>query len=183
MDSIPREMSVNHDGQPNSRQPLIFSEIEELRRAGYNQTEIAKLHGVTRQAVSWQKRTYGGAETPRQVVNASWPWETTHAHSCTKTFQNLRSHGEFMLTGGRGMSEDKRSRLEAWWRKMRRENLVLEFDPNLPPEKGVSSVGGFAYRPRQVSDGSLLIRVNELTTLTERGRAIWCWPSEDAPEG
>lgn len=83
-----------------------------------------------------------------------------------------------MVAGGRGMSEDKLSRLEAWWRKMRCKNLVLEFDPNLPPEKGVSSVGGFAYRLRMAADGNLLIRVNEFTNLTDHARKLWCWPEE-----
>lgn len=41
---------------------LVFGEIEELRRKGFNQTEIANLHGVSRQAVSWHKTTYGGTE-------------------------------------------------------------------------------------------------------------------------
>lgn len=172
------EEFIDGETTANNRRPLVFGEIEQLRRIGYNQAEIARLHGVTRQAVSWQKQTYGGLDTPRQVVNKSWPWETSHAHSRTKTYQNLRSHGEFMLTGGRGMSEDKRQRLEAWWRKLRRENVVLEFDPNLPPETGVSSVGGFAYRPRLVADGDLLIRINEFTNLTEHGKTLWCWPPE-----
>lgn len=167
---------MSDNAAANSRRPLIFSEIEELRRKGLNQSQIAAMYGVSRQAVSWQKKTYGGLDTTRQVVDKSWPWETTHSHSRTKTFQNLRSHGEFMMTGGRAMSDDKWQRLEAWWRKLSRENVVLEFDPNLPPEKGVSSVGGFAYRPRQMTDGDLLIRVNEFTNLTEHGRTIWCWP-------
>ena len=44
----------------DGRRPLTFSVIEALRQNGYNQTEIANMHGVSRQAVSWHKIEYGG---------------------------------------------------------------------------------------------------------------------------
>jgi hypothetical protein len=159
-----------------SKAPLIFSTIEELRRKGYNQSEIAEMHGVTRQAVSWQKLNYGGRLTPRQIVNKAWPWKTTDLHGKSKAFQRLRDHGEYMATGGRGMNEDKMTRLRAWWKKLRDENLVLEFDPKIPPIKGVSPHGGFAYRQRVKADHDLLIRLNEHTNITEEGMMIWRFP-------
>lgn len=157
---------------------LSTGEIETLKAQGYNQTQIAKMFGVSRQAVSWHLKTYGGRLTPRQVANESWPWDTTSAHGKAKPYQRLRDHGEFMATGGRGMSEDKLKRLRSWWHKLREENLVVEFDPNLPPVPGVSPRGGFAYRQRVSDDDELLIRVNEYTRLTEEGKMIWCWPSD-----
>lgn len=164
----------------SSRKPLIFSEIEALRKQGYSQSEIAEMHGVSRQAVSWQKKTYGGYLTYRQVVDKSWPWKTTNLHSKSKIYQRLRDHGEYMLTQGSGMSEDKLDRLQSWWRKLRNDDLVVEFDPALPPLRGVSPYGGFAFRQRVPEDLDLLIRVNEHTTLTEGGRRIWCWPTDPA---
>lgn len=161
------------------RAPLVFSVIEELRRKGYNQTEIAEMHGVSRQAVSWHKKTYGGALTLRQIVDEAWPWVTNNDHSRAKPYQRLRDHGEFMATGGKKMSEDKISRLRSWWRYLRDNNVVLEFDPDIPPEAGISPNGGFAYRERGKADGDLLIRVNEHTFLTKQGKTIWCWPSEE----
>jgi hypothetical protein len=160
------------------RRPLIFSEIEELRRQGLNQSQIAELYGVSRQAVSWQKKTYGGNMTTRQAVNEAWPWRTTNLHSKSKTYQRLRDHGEFMMTAGDGMSADKLQRLASWWRKLRTQEVVIEFNPDLPVEQCVSSHGGFAYRTRQPGDNGLLIRVNEFTNLTEQGKTIWCWPSD-----
>lgn len=157
------------------RQPLVFSVIEDLRRRGYNQTEIADMHGVSRQAVSWHKVTYGGQLTPRQMVNKAWPWKTTNLHGKSKVYQRLRDHGEYTATRGLGMSEDKIKRLESWWRKLRDENIVVEFDPNLPPEKGLSPYGGFAYRERIPEDGDLIIRMNEFTNLSEDGAKIWRW--------
>lgn len=164
----------------SSRKPLIFSEIEALRKQGHSQSEIAEMHGVSRQAVSWQKKTYGGYLTYRQVVNKSWPWKTTNLHSKSKIYQRLRDHGEYMLTQGSGMSEDKLDRLQSWWRKLRNDDLVVEFDPALPPLRGVGPHGGFALRQRVPEDLDLLIRVNEHTTLTEGGRRIWCWPTDSA---
>ncbi|WP_231748648.1 hypothetical protein [Mycobacterium sp. M26] len=165
-----------------SRIPLIFSEIEALRKQGDNQSEIAEMHGVSRQAVSWHKQTYGGYLTYRQVVNKAWPWKTTNLHGKSKVYQRLRDHGKYMLTQGSGMSEDKLTRLRSWWRKLRNDdhNLVVEFDPALPPLRGVSPHGGFALRQRAPEDLDLLILVNENTTLTEGGRRIWCWPTDSA---
>jgi hypothetical protein len=91
---------------------------------------------------------------------------------------SLRDHGEFMTTGGRGMSNDKLDRLRSWWRMLREGNLVLEFAPDIPPNPGVSPHGGFAYRERVSANNDLLIRVNEHTRLTEEGIAVWCWPTD-----
>lgn len=162
-----------------TRSPLIFSVVEELRRKGYNQTEIAEMHGVSRQAVSWHKVQYGGELTTRQIVQRAWPWKTNNLHSKAKGYQRLRDHGEFMATGGKGMNRDKLGRLLGWWVKLRDENVVLEFDPSFPPLAGVCPHGGFRYVPREDSDGDLLIRVNEHTDLSEQGEMIWCWPPDE----
>ena len=76
------------------------------------------------------------------------------------------------------MSENKLKRLRSWWRKLYDDNVVLEFDPNLPPVPGVAPNGGFRYVKRRKSDGDLLIRVNKHTVLTEEGELIWCWPPD-----
>lgn len=161
------------------RSPLVFSVIEELRKKGYNQSEIAEMHGVTRQAVSWQKQVYGGFLTPRQRVKEAWPWQTTVLHGKASCYQRLRDHGEYMATGGKDMSYNKLSRLRGWYKKLRDENVVLEFDPDLPPEPGLSPYGGFRYVKRRKSDGDLLIRVNKHTSLSEEGKLIWRFPPRD----
>lgn len=161
------------------RVPLTLSVIEELRRKGYNQSEIAEMHGVSRQAVSWHKVEYGGTLTPRQIVNKAWPWKTTNWHGKSKAYQSLRDLGEFAATGGNGMSEEKLYRLRVWLRFMREHDYVLEFDPALPVKPGVSPYGGFAYRKRRKQDGDLLIRVNEHTNLSEEGKMIWRYPPSE----
>jgi hypothetical protein len=84
-----------------------------------------------------------------------------------------------MATNGVGMSDDKLSRLRAFYDKLRDENLVVEFDPEIPPDPGVSNQGGWAFRKRGKADGDLLIRVNEYTHLTEEGKTIWGFPPRD----
>lgn len=106
------------------RKALIFSQIEELRRRGLNQTEIADMHGVSRQAVSQQKIKYGGVKTTRQIVNEAWPWTTTGLHGKSAAYQRLRDHGEFIVSGGREMSEYKLGRHAAWLKMMRRNDYV-----------------------------------------------------------
>jgi hypothetical protein len=74
------------------------------------------------------------------------------------------------------MSADKRKRLAAFHNRLHDGHLVVEFDPDIPPEPGVSNKGGFALRPRLPKDGDLMIRVNEHTTLTDEGREVWALP-------
>jgi hypothetical protein len=91
----------------------------------------------------------------------------------------MRDHGEYAATGGKGMSKDKLDRLRSFYRKLRTENLVLEFDPSIEPIPGVSSRGGFAFRERTEADGDLLIRVNGHTFMTDEARMIWRLPLVD----
>ncbi|UJD20912.1 immunity repressor [Mycobacterium phage Zimmer] len=164
--------------RPKTRTPLIPSVIEDLKRKGYNQSEIAEMHGVTRQAVSWQKQTYGGSVTTRQIVNKAWPFKTTNLHGKSKPYQRLRDHGEYMRKlSFRDMSDEKTRNLKKWWKKLRDENVVLEFDPDIPPQPGLAG-GGFRYVPRRIEDENLIIRVNEHCNLTDEGELIWCWPPD-----
>ncbi len=141
------------------------------------------MHGVSRQAVSWHKTTYGGQQSTRQIVNQAWPWETTSSHSKSAAYQRLRDHGEFIATGGRDMSDFKRGRHTAWLKMMRENDFVLEFDPNIPPTPRIAPGGGFAYRRRdpRIDGFELLIRVNEFTNLTPEGRRLWSYAPGTSP--
>src|SRR5699024_1569066 len=139
-------------------------------------TEIAEMFGVTRQYVSWIKHTYGGRLTPREMALKHFPFDVPTELGNTSPFKRLRDHGEYMATGGVGMSDDKLARLRSFYRRLREENLVIEFDPELPPVDGVSNKGGWAYRRRRKSDEDLLVRRNKHTKITEEGRMIWRFP-------
>lgn len=153
--------------------------IEALKNQGMSQREIADLFGISEQAVSYHKYAYNGSRTPREIVLQHFPWSVPAPMAHSSPYHRLRDHGEYMATAGKGMSDDKLRRLRSFYRKLRNDNVVLEFDPAIPPIPGVSNKGGFAYRPRVDSDGELLIRVNTHTTLTDEGRLIWCWPPKE----
>ena len=65
-----KEMGRDLQQVPKPTEALSLAAIEDLRKKGYNQTEIAKMYGVSRQAVSWHKKTYGGFLTTRQIVDS-----------------------------------------------------------------------------------------------------------------
>lgn len=155
---------------------LSLGVIEDLKRKGFNQSEIAEMFDKTRQAVSWHKVTYHGYRSPREVVMDSWPLQVPRSMGQTSPFRRLRDHGEYVATGGFGMPEDKLQRLRSWYKRM--ETHVLEFDPSIPPEDGVSVFGGWAYRSRLPEDGDLLLRDNEYCNLDHIGRSIWRMPPE-----
>lgn len=163
---------------PDKEKPeLSLAIIEELKRKGFNQTQIAEMFGVTRQAVSWHKRTYNGTLSPREVVMENFPWVVSSQQTQCSAYRRLRDHGEYMATGGVGMKFDRIQRLKGFYKRMR--DQVLEFDPDLPPVKGFAAHGGFALRPRTPQDEDLLIRVNKYATLSDEGRMIWRLPEQD----
>lgn len=159
----------------DAKPELTIAVIEDLKRQGYSQTAIAEMFGVTRQAVSWHKQTYNGSRTPREEALKHFPWVVRVPQTQASPYRYMRDHAEYMATGGKGMSIYKIRRLQTFYRKLD-EGLVVEFDPDIPPEPGVASTGGWAYRKRQTSDGDLIIRVNEHTTLTDEGKLLWRMP-------
>lgn len=155
---------------------LSPSVIDRLKNRGLSQSEIARMYNVTRQYISWIKYYHGGRLTPREIVLQHFPFVVPAELTQTSPYRRLRDHGEYVATGGVGMSEDKLSRLRAFYTKLRDENLVVEYDREIPPLSGVSNKGGWAFRKREPSDEDLLIRVNEFTELTEDGNEIWRFP-------
>jgi hypothetical protein len=163
-----------------SKPELSLSVIEDLKSKGYSQAEIARMFGVSRQAITWWKYTYNGTLTPREIALQNFPWTgVSKKHGETSVYRRLRDHGEYMATGGVGMSYEKLQRLRKFYRDLRDMNVVIEYDPELPPQPGFAINGGFALRPRRKSDKDLLIRVNKHTTLTEEGAMIWVFPPTD----
>ena len=77
------------------------------------------------------------------------------------------------------MDQIKLQRLRSFYQRLRDENIVVEFDPEIPPIEGVSVAGGFAYRTRRKSDVDLLVRKNDHTFLTKEGLMIWRFPPVD----
>lgn len=163
--------------------PLSLAVIEDLKRQGLNETQIADIYGVTKQAINYWVQTYNGKLTPRQLVRKEFPYKVPSEYAQASPHRRLRDHGEFRALGyKRAMNEmtaDQLNRLRSFYRKLREENLVVEFDPAIPPIPGVSTKGGWAFRGRVSGDGDLLIRENEFSFLTEDGRSIWRFPPRE----
>lgn len=171
-----------------ARNPAISAEeIEAYKRRinpktgkRYTQNDIAAETGLSRQRISQIKlagRRY--TMTARERVLQHYPWKTGERFHEASPNRRMRDHAEYMASdNGKGMSPEKLQRLVWFYQRLKRDNVVVEFDPTLPPEPGVSSVGGFAYRPRRKSDGDLIIRVNQYTTLTDEGEDLWRFPEE-----
>lgn len=159
---------------------LALYVIEGMKRRGWSQSRIAEHFGVSRQAISYYVRKYGGMRTARQILlEDHYPFNVpAEFHNATQN-RRLRDHGEYFATRGKDMDPEKLRRLRTWYQMLRDEDLIVEFDPNLPPEPGISSVGGFTYRRRTPEDGDLLIRINEHTNITEKGMKIWRFPKRE----
>ena len=153
--------------------------IRQLRNKGLNDSEIAGVVGKTRAAVSWHVRKHGMEVPRRKYLEEHFPFQVPAEQAQQAPYRNLRTHAEWYRTNGKGMSEVDLKRLRAFYTKLRDGNLVVEYDPNLPPVPGEANRGGFAYRKRLKRDRGLMIRVNEYTRLTEQGWDIWRLPVID----
>lgn len=148
----------------SERPELTLAIIEGLKAKGLSQSEIARMFGVTRQAVSYHVRKYGGTLTPRQKALESWPFIVPAKLCFTSAYRRLRDHAEYWATNGEGMSFEKLSKLRGFYKRL--ETQVVEYVPG----------EGFVYRERLESDGDLLIRVNQHTHLSDEGLKVWVMP-------
>ena len=62
---------------PKAAPELTPAVIESLKMKGYSQSDIARMYGVSRQAVSWHKRHYGGRLAQRDGATA-FPMVSPH---------------------------------------------------------------------------------------------------------
>ena len=120
------------------------------------------------------------AQTPREAARQTFPWAVP-AEQQGWTYRTLLDHCDYIATRGRGMEEWKLRRLQDFYDKLEQENLVVEYHPEIPANEAAEA-GGFAYRTREDSDGRLIIRVNDVTTLTDAGRIIWRMPPSKPEE-
>ncbi|GGM45217.1 hypothetical protein GCM10012275_15340 [Longimycelium tulufanense] len=160
-----------------NRSGLTPEKVAACMLRGDTQAKIARDHGVSPQYVSQLKQQVGDRlKTPREEALEHFPWRPVpRRFKNSHPLRMLRDHFEYMATGGRDFSDRRLRELASFYNYLEREDVVVEYDPEIPPHE-VDSVGGFAYRRRQGSDGDLLIRVNEYTNLTERGRRLLKFP-------
>ncbi len=116
--------------------------------------------------------------TPLGTVFSHYPWDVPVELDDVPNAM-MRDHAVYVATGGEEMPTEVLARLKAWYAMLWRDNVVLEFDPGIPPIDGVSTTGGWAYRPHEPSDRHLIIRVNQHTRMTPEGDSIWTFPPDD----
>lgn len=177
-----KEHRINlNQGERRARQPLISpADIDDLRRKGYNQSQIAEMYGCTRAYISWVKKTYGAAyEQPRAVARRNMPsWNLTAGQGRSSLYTWLGSHLEYMETAGHGMSQNKLYRLRLFYLRLERNGEIVEYDPEFGPSRSVGA-GGFRFLPRTSEDAPrMIIRQNAYTVLTDEGRVVWQIPHE-----
>lgn len=166
----------------DERPELTPAEIETLKAKvnphtgkNYTQADIAELYGVSKQYVSKVKHQITGfSQTPREVAMEAFPWIIGRPYDRAAVAQRLRDHAEYAATGGVGMSSLRLYRLRMFYQRLRRDDVVVEFHPSIPP--GETRYGGFAFRPRVKSDGDLIIRLNDLAKVNEATPIVWRMP-------
>lgn len=158
-------------------------EILDLKSKGFNQTEIARIIGVTKSAISWHLRNAG--VPPEKNLAAKLqdflPWEITGDMVNAAPYRCSLYHLEYRETGGREMSAEKLRKLRGFYKQLTDFGSVVRYDPKIPPRPG-QRFGGFEYVAREGTDEDLIIRVDEHTKIPADSRAVWrIPPKEDWP--
>lgn len=145
----------------------------------YNQADAAQYFKCSRQHITQTIKRYPTyfrfLDTARKKAMRQIPWEASTLQFETDIYRRIRDHAEYMATGGKGMPKWKLRRLWHFYNKIENENLVVEFDPSIPPNK-YSQNGGFAFRYREPWDDDLIIRVNDYTNIDPDGKWLWVIP-------
>lgn len=158
--------------------------IDELRRKGMTQNQVAKFFGVSRQAVSKMKHRYGNfTETPRERILRNYPFQHGGEHNQSVLFRRLKEHGLYIAGGAWALSKAQRRDLNRFYHRLRSQSLIVEYDPNTLPSPG-NKYGGYSLVPRTKDDNpNSLVRKNTHTTITEEAErfGFWNFPPEDPP--
>jgi hypothetical protein len=123
---------------------------------GWSDKRIAGEYGITVQAVSKRRTKLNLIRKPvaRQVsegLASRWTVYTTmgsDSHHNAYSMKRLREWLRWRL-GDDKLSQDQIRRAKTWEERLRREDVVLGYDPDTPD--------GWFYRPRKPSDGRLVI--------------------------
>lgn len=167
----------NTGGKKDKSSGLTPAMIEALKRQGYNQSEIGEMFGITRGRVSQIKyQATRFSRTARERAMDIFPFRVPkEPFQHNSPDKRLRDHAEYMISGGKGMSQNKLRRLGWFYNKLRAEGLIVVFDKSIPPSPGIK-YGGYGYVERTAADDDYIVRFNEDTQLTEEERLMWRFP-------
>jgi hypothetical protein len=104
--------------------------------------------------------------TPLAIVRSSFPFDVQPEHQADSVHYALHEHGAFMATGARSWDDDRRRGLRTFYAMMRKENLVITYDPRQ----------GWGHAEREPEDGDMIVRIEDTTDQQE---IIWGFPPDD----
>lgn len=150
--------------------------IRYYRNKGRNQSEIANIFGVTKQAVSSMAHRHGIElpKTPRAIALEQFPWTVPAKYQDTGFYRRMADHTHYIVNGPGSLTAQRVRLLKSFYQRLRDNNVVVEYDPGIPPSPDCKA-GAWRYVVRKPSDGDLMIRVNEYTTVTDE--SLWRIPS------
>lgn len=158
---------------------LTPAAVQHWTNLGYSQAAMARRYNVTRAYPGWIIDFYGLEKSKRSRALTYFPFKVSAKQGESTQCKRLRDHLDFMVNDGEDWSYDRRKRQRYWYNKLKDENLVVEHDPDIPPEPGVCKSGGWAYRNRLDSDEDFLIRFNEYVDLPEFEKENWRFPQRE----
>ncbi|WP_232852549.1 hypothetical protein [Nocardia acididurans] len=158
------------------RSDFTRESVAALLEQGLTKAEIGRLFGVSRQAVL--HKSPARYIRPTYAVEATYPWRVETRFQSAPPYARTRGHAKVMAHGWKSLSAVQKSRLESWYTFLKNLNVVVEYDPEQPPLKGIASTGGWRYVPRTKADGELIIRINEHTLLTDGALRSWVFPRD-----
>lgn len=133
-------------------------------------TEIAQKYDVAKSTVSEAFTRIGrpwGGNIPVDY-RAILPWPIERQHQALDAALRLKAH--IKAHHAIELKPDAARRLSNWYGRLRRESVVLDYQPASAP---------WVYLQRKPEDGELLIRWPEDTPINERQRAALTLPAGD----
>lgn len=138
-----------------------------LRQQGWTYDDIANEYGVTKGAVYLQLRQAKQVkDRPRYEQLIPWTVRTVHASAAPALMLRLYGRRE----AGRKIPAVKERMLDRWLEEIKAQNVVVDYDPDYPPNPANPTTGGWHYRRRTKADGDSLIRKPEPAKGRKRAR-------------
>lgn len=125
--------------------------VAKMLRNGWTYEMVGREFGVTANAV-WRQQRRAGHLTPTVSYRELLPWEKVEPeHQRTNTFRSLTSLERIE----RGLEVEGKKRRDALALKRRLEasDVVVHYDPRIPPNPHSEVHGGFVFVKREPGDG------------------------------
>jgi hypothetical protein len=128
----------------------------ELKRNGMTYVQIAKRYGVTENAVYLALLKVPGGTKPRPRYDEFIPWrvKSEHLHAVPATMLRCLARE----AAGETLPQRRKTTLEGWLKRVREADVVVDYDPDQPPNPASPKHGGFRYVKRRPEDGTGFIR-------------------------